>query len=291
MTLTFSQRYGYVPVKKILQLEDMDIDLKNGLWNVLTVFCWNHTKLVAGGNNPWHKIFLDRNSQEYILCECIWVHLFKKRLDDFQGMEWNSIKRELKDYFLGCEWHEVYTFLEFVCLNYERSQFKEKFIEACNGILKKESSGYRFINGELTRIIEEHEIASIEEAIQAKSPSARHFEKALRFFSDKQNPDYSNSIKESISAVESCVKSILKREKGTLGELLNELRGLHRGLSEGFKKIYGYTSDADGIRHGIFDKDNSDFFSAKFMLVACSAFVNFLNGQKDLGKFEKKAGN
>jgi hypothetical protein len=40
--------------------------------------------------------------------------------------------------------------------------------------------------------------------------------------------------------------------------------------------LYGYTSDSSGIRHALQDEPNLDFVDAKFMLVACSAFVNYL---------------
>lgn len=41
-------------------------------------------------------------------------------------------------------------------------------------------------------------------------------------------------------------------------------------------KLYGYASDEDGIRHPILDSTNVGFAEAKFMLVSCSAFVNFI---------------
>ena len=71
-------------------------------------------------------------------------------------------------------------------------------------------------------------------------------------------------------------------EKGTLGALLQEFQaktGLHSSLKAAFSKLYGYTSDADGIRHGLMDDDKTDFHDAKFMLVACSAFINYINGK------------
>jgi hypothetical protein len=40
--------------------------------------------------------------------------------------------------------------------------------------------------------------------------------------------------------------------------------------------MYGYTSDAQGIRHALMDEPNLSFEDAKFMLVSCSAFVNYL---------------
>ena len=38
---------------------------------------------------------------------------------------------------------------------------------------------------------------------------------------------------------------------------------------------YGYTSDQGGIRHALLEESNIDEAEAKFMMVACSAFVNF----------------
>jgi len=51
---------------------------------------------------------------------------------------------------------------------------------------------------------------------------------------------------------------------------------LHSDLQEAFYKLYGYTSDAEGIRHSLMDKPDLDSEDAKFMLVTCSAFANYL---------------
>ena len=40
-------------------------------------------------------------------------------------------------------------------------------------------------------------------------------------------------------------------------------------------KLYGYTSDEGGIRHSLLEQSSIDEAEAKFMIVACSAFVNF----------------
>ena len=52
--------------------------------------------------------------------------------------------------------------------------------------------------------------------------------------------------------------------------------GLHPALEKGFGAIYGYTSDQGGIRHAMIDESTCDFEDAKYMLVSCSAFVNYL---------------
>ncbi|MCZ7542089.1 MAG: hypothetical protein M5R40_00440 [Anaerolineae bacterium] len=92
---------------------------------------------------------------------------------------------------------------------------------------------------------------------------------------DRENPDYRNSIKEAISAVEATAKIITGDKKATLRQALKRL-GLHPALESGLSSIYGYTSDADGIRHALTDEPNVTHDDAKFMLVSCSAFVNYL---------------
>jgi hypothetical protein len=40
--------------------------------------------------------------------------------------------------------------------------------------------------------------------------------------------------------------------------------------------MYGSTSDAQGIRHALREEPTLDSDDARFMLVSCSAFVNYL---------------
>lgn len=102
----------------------------------------------------------------------------------------------------------------------------------------------------------------------------------MAFLSDKNIPDYLNSIKESISAVESVAKIISNEKSQGLKDALNALSKLttiHGSMREGFIKLYEYTSDEGGIRHAIIENDqNIGFDEAKYTLVACSAFVNYL---------------
>jgi hypothetical protein len=196
---------------------------------------------------------------------------------------WRHDLEELRQYFFACKWHEVYDFIEFVSNNYERYQFKDQFIKACNYLLQKEVSAYRFVNGLITRITEEHEVAEIEQAIEASGgPVSKHLRRSLELLSDRNAPDYRNSIKEAISAVESLVAISLKAEKGTLGQLIKQLKdeiGLHPALGTAFSNLYGYSSDEGGIRHALTEAEKVDFNDAKFMLVVCSAFINFVEGK------------
>ena len=77
-------------------------------------------------------------------------------------------------------------------------------------------------------------------------------------------------------------KLIAKSESVTLGEALNIIKNkgnveIHPALLDAFNKLYGYTSSADGIRHALTnEKVKVGFEEAKFMLVMCSAFTNYL---------------
>ena len=101
----------------------------------------------------------------------------------------------------------------------------------------------------------------------------------MKLLSDRQSPDYRNSIKESISAVESICKIVTNDEKATLGKALKIIEdklGLHPALKASLSQLYGYASDSDGIHHAMLQESNLSYIDAKFMLVACTNFINYL---------------
>ena len=71
--------------------------------------------------------------------------------------------------------------------------------------------------------------------------------------------------------------------KATLGKALKQLN-VHKALESGFSAIYGYTNDADGIRHAISGESSVDEDDARFFLVSCSAFVNYLISRASAGR-------
>jgi hypothetical protein len=65
----------------------------------------------------------------------------------------------------------------------------------------------------------------------------------------------------------------------TLGHALKMIdpqAKLHSALRSAFEKLYGYTSDANGIRHALMEESDLEQEDAIFMLVACSAFVSYV---------------
>ena len=151
--------------------------------------------------------------------------------------------------------------------------------------MERELSAYRFVNGKIAQITSEEEIASIEEAAATKdqfNAVSIHLEQALDFLEDRKSPDYRNSIKESISAVESICKLISEDNKAALGVALKKMEPkvtIHPALKKVFDSLYGYTNDADGIRPALLDESDLKFEDAKFMLVTCSTFINYLKAK------------
>ena len=93
---------------------------------------------------------------------------------------------------------------------------------------------------------------------------------------------FAESIKDSIHAVESVARQIDPKSSKTLGPALNSLQkaGLikHPALKEAFSKLYGYTSNQQGIRHALLDKNSPvvDLDEAMFMFGACASFAAYL---------------
>ena len=169
---------------------------------------------------------------------------------------------------------------------YEKSYTNISLFEEMNEVLRREYIGYRFIDGLITPISDEFEIEEINQALDEKYESVyTHLSKANRYIADRNTPDYENSIKESISAVEAMCEILteIKGKEATLGKMLKKLEdngvSIHAGLKSAFNTLYGYTSDANGIRHaGDIGGPSSTFEEAKYMLVSCSAFINYLKG-------------
>lgn len=108
-----------------------------------------------------------------------------------------------------------------------------------------------------------------------------HISTALQLLSDRENPDYRNSIKESISAVEAVCMVLVGDKSASLGKALKRLEDngikIHPSLRSGFSSIYGYTSDQGGIRHAMIEEGSVvTQEDALFMLVSCSAFCHYL---------------
>jgi hypothetical protein len=280
--MRFSQRIGKKPEKKEIQIEDIDLELRIRLWNIITMFIFD--QLDDSGRNE-ETVFRT-------FSKTIYHEFFKYPLDALPLRKSEIIER-FKKYFFDFKWYEVYDFIEFI-ISFDENDIDlelDIFISACNDTLESEFSAYRIVDNQIAPITNEIEIMQIETAIEKTEQytsfvgSNIHLHKALEMLSNKTNPDYRNSIKESISAVESISKIISNNSKDSLGGALDKIKGklkIHPSLEKGFKQIYGYTSDSGGIRHGLMENPDCAFEDALFMLISSSAFINYL-----IAKIEK----
>ena len=96
------------------------------------------------------------------------------------------------------------------------------------------------------------------------------------------NNNYADSIRESVSAVESAVQCIDPKSSKKLSSALNSLtkEGIikHPALKAAINKLYGYASDEEGIRHARRNKDTAvvGLEEAIFIYTTCVAIVDFL---------------
>ena len=256
-------------MREVVQREEMDSALRAGLWNVLSVEAWK-----VWPADSRHALTPKQQSFIWV----VWHSHFKEPIDTAPS-RWRDVVATFRTYFFSAAWYEAYDFVEFIAANHPVETSVIGIRKMTNVVLEREKAAYRFVGGRIMETTSTDEVEAIDDALAAAKivPTARtHLESALSKLADRAAPDYRNSIKESISAVEAIVNAV-NGSPGTLGAALKRLGvDAHPALAEAFSKLYGYTSDADGIRHALLSESKLEYEDAKFMLVACSAFVTYV---------------
>lgn len=273
MAQTFSQRKGLKPTPELLQVDSMDASLRNCLWNAFDRNLWSHERAQITATRERIRSFGVR----------LWGDFFKLPVDRVSKSRISDILEYIRKYYFECEWNEVYDFVEFTADYLYQMRYHDTY-EQLNAVLSAELSGYRFVNNQLTDITSEQEVSMLEEALSDNQFKgvATHLNRALELYADRENPDYRNSIKESVSAVESMAKIVTGNNKATLTDALKSIERngqLHKALKDGFEKLYAYTSDANGIRHAMLDDDNLTQADARYFMLSCTSFVNYLKSK------------
>lgn len=265
--MSFAERYGYRPTRTAVQVDDLDDETRTILWNAVhAMFLQNLPE-----RTTYSTTYADWVSR-------VWVGHFKQRVDT--APTWHRDVREiLSREVLEAPWYDVYSFLERVATAWPEPARATRFRRLVNDLLAAQLCGYRFVGNDIIQLTDENEIAAITQAqadAVAVPPAREHLSRAVTLLNDRQNPDYANSIKESIAAVEASARFVTGNPKATLGDALKKIDGLHPALRKGWLALYGYTSDAGGIRHAAEDEITSDVDHALYFLVTCSAFVSLL---------------
>jgi hypothetical protein len=268
--VSFSERMGITQPKGI-QLQGLDADLRNSLWNV----CYEYwfTSTIRSGELS--------ESDMYQLAVALQRDLYKQPINMLIRSASDFVHNHMEFFKIG-QWYSILNMVEFLRNQFvEGSMEQQHFEMEINEVLERKKSAYRFIAAEIAPITNEIEIRQIEAASQYGArflAASEHIKTALHLYSKKPDPDYRNSIKESISAVEAAVRIISNNPKAELGDALKIMdasKPIHGAFKQALLKLYGYTSDEGGIRHSLVESTNIDESDARFMLVTCSAFVNY----------------
>ncbi|NHZ86014.1 MAG: hypothetical protein GWP19_09050 [Planctomycetia bacterium] len=264
--MKFSQRYNKIEI--IFAKDGISDKLQKRIWNTIDFHISSYYQPIG--------------SFESII-DLIYDKCFGEPINDLAQYNIAHRLTILTTNFLKFDWLEVFDFIENV---FEINNFKgaKELENNLNQVFLDDNSAYRIVNYVIVEITSKEEIIEIQEALETGFEGVKiHLSQAISILSNRDKPDYRNVIKESISAVESICQVITGDKKATLGKALNKIEKdykIHNDLKDGFKKIYWYTSDSDGIRHSLTEEPkNLTLTDAKFMLIACSAFVNYLIGK------------
>ena len=287
----FSEKIGLSTCTIKMQTNEFDDRTRtligNHLYDVLSVvFSYASTIGISRYLNPSRQTPLQAMSSDFckdILSEVLNVSV---HLPSNKFYNWEVNYDRFAEIISSAPYNEVLDFLWYVChwiaTHTTSTSFVHEIYNGFNQLFEKEYVGYRFVAGEITPITNSLEIQEIEQACQIPFEGAHvQLQKALGFLSDREHPDYKNSIKESISAVESVCKVIANKPKAELGDALKALIAegypIQGALKTGILALYGYTCEAGGIRHAERETESTvTFEEAKFMMVTCSAIVNYL---------------
>lgn len=272
----FSERYGYVKVSDVIIRERITPEIQNAI-------CTCFDKLI----NIYSLAGFSYATSEYEELEKqVWTKFLNQRLSYYDRYA-HCLVSYIED--STNPWFQKLDLIEFSinhmsCRDkYYRTKAAERFVKLLNSEFERLNYAYRVVGEEIVEITSEQEIEAIETAIKNSPRNIQiHLNSALEKYAQRPIGDYRNSIKESISAVEAFCRE--KTGENTLGKALKQLEGkgivIPPLLNSAFEKLYAYTNQGDtGIRHALMDDEGNYTPAAEealFMLVSCSAFINYL---------------
>ena len=304
----FSQRYGYEPLPEPMQPEHLSDDLRVELCDVVENYNQQFEFLellpplpdylatrafrqACGYPHPNSPENIERQKKRYKKYHGRILRKFGrlKILRDNENIDhiYSNILTEEKFY-------KILDLIEIIINESWKIEFISKdkitnFAEKINGLFSEYNATYQLNTSQhpywfFPRASKEQAEAT-HQAIETirhggMNGAATHLRKAGQRINERE---YADSIRESIHAVESVARKIDPNNRSnSLKEALKSLEnaGLlkHRALKEAFMKLYGYTSDEEGIRHALVDQSSADvgLDEAIFMFGACASFAAYL---------------
>ena len=274
-SLTFSQAHGYEDVPGPLKLEELPREARTHIWNVFYVHLdGSLERWHSGGpriSGLWEEILRQK-------------HLFQDHLPvDEWSVEFGPIHQKLRNDIETMPFNKVFDLIQFV---FRHPECPAGFVTTMQRTFEMCHLAYRIDEDDPPTIVPavtSEEGSTIIESLRTLrraglNSSATH----LREASDCINQnDWAGSIRESIHAVESVARQIAPEKTDTLTQALNSIdkrNPLHSKLKEGIQALYWYTSDEQGVRHALLDREEASvgLDEAVFMLGVCASFASYL---------------
>src|SRR6266496_2229764 len=140
---SFSQRRGLKPLEKLIQLDSLDPESRNRLWNVL----YNSILHEAQHIYVFARAQDAKRAHDFA-CK-VWSDFFKLPSD--AAPDALRCVNPLRRHFEQAEWNEVYDLMEFSIANLP-SFLVKPVTEQWNKVLEQENAGYRIIGCQVVEI-------------------------------------------------------------------------------------------------------------------------------------------
>ncbi len=272
--LTFSQAQGYEELPGPLKLEELPTEARTHIWNVFYSSMALSRRGAAGDvvvTGVWRDILQTKHS---------WF-------DNLPIDEWDASfeyhRQRIRSSVRILPFNRVFDLIQFVL---RHPECPYGFIKAMKRVFATSRLAYTIDEASPPTIIPavtDAEGKTIIESLQTLRSagldgSAAHLRKASECIN---GDDWAGSIRESINAIESVARQLDPGASKTLGPALASLekgQTLHPALRDAFTKLYGYTSDEQGVRHALLDQSQASvgMDEAVFMLGACASFASYL---------------
>ena len=290
--LTFSQRHGLAKLPEVLQVGKLPRRFRNRVWEVISESI-NGCLEDAENEGFWYTDFNNSRAGRY------WPAFWKSYHREIKEMPHDEIPGDSPDHIRGWlrelifkndansneddkSYANVLTVLEYMLRLKSIPKKLAVSLEQCFDLAPYYIEPHSPIcivpttSTEMKKIMKKL-LANIN---QSELGGAKHHlrESAQALTAD----NFAGSIRESIHAVESAARKIDPKNSKSMSDALQSLTdrnmSIHPALQSAFNRLYGYTSDEQGIRHALIDEDPDKigFDEAIFMYAACVSFVDYL---------------
>ena len=278
--LSFSQRHGYEGLPEPMRLEELSDELRREVWNTMRI-----ELLDLGTYNPLGRRIFNPDGERYVERALgRYLKVPESRVNtDFDGVLEAFELKIMEEGF-----NRVLDLLE-IWLNDPLGR-QQVAIQIAN-IFKDCVAPYRLnLNDKPMHffpITSEEQGNAVQHSLETlvdhrRDGASTHLRQAVEHINARQ---FSDSVADSILAVESVARTIDPDANRTLTPALNALErdGIlrHSALKQAFVKLYGYTNDQEGIRHALINSDSPDvdMHEAIFMFGVCASFAAYLSAK------------